>query len=240
MKWILKAFDQYYISFDDEDSTFSMHFDPNYATDFSTKTAALDRSKKDTVIDEHVDAVKLTDAVKEFNEWVEGGMLHTTRPQVNHEHARLYDPETDTKESILNWWWEYRGTHEEVPTKIYKSWPKVWQHWTHIQEVEGYYDTDDFNNISRGFVLHVDRNHSYDTFEQEVNYLLEHFDIERVDKDGNIVFGIFDHFLSAHGNTVYMVKVGDLWKIEGGSYNRVPPSSLKAIFKYLKTNRYYK
>jgi len=218
--------------------------DPRQATIFPTKKEATDWIKDNSSMAEYMKAEKLEPHVELFMEHLDGGMVRRSFPLLSKSPINFkYNKTKHDWKDVVDWSYNYRNSRDPdslVSYEIYSSWPHLWRVTKHLWEFNGYW-TLDYSELVVGVELVFPKNDSdFQNFKIELDYVLDNYDLTHKDDDGNIIFTVFDRFLSEGGNSVTLVKLpDDKWRVESRYSSKTGDVSLKEAFDYLVRERYY-
>lgn len=218
------------------DQSWHESYSPIHATTFNSPEKAKEWMSKNSNFAEYTIPVKFQDAQNQFIQWTNQGMIRRSFPPINQSVSRPYDPEQDDKFTVLNWRYHIALNREQnFRYEDYQTWPQLHQIFQHLFNTETYYNQQNQPLVT--FQIIVPKNSSFQTFQDEINLIINKITYKNQNQK---TLRIFDHFLSEHGNIVYLVQYpNDLWTIENQYSNVLPKTSLENAFNYLKKFRWY-
>lgn len=226
----------YYVRVVDK-SSFDEVYSPEFATKFDTKTEAQEWIETYSSMKEHSSVVDFFESVAEYLQWTNEGTVRRTLSCINRSMSRPYNNEPI--DEVIDWWIYHRHNDTKIDYDDYKTWPQLYQVSKHLWNVNGYYSRD-YKELYIGFEIYTKPDGNFEEFEREINRVIPKTTYK--DEDGHLIFPILDHFLSEHGNSVYLLihPKSKKVKISGCySYNNSEFPSLEKAFEYIKANRYY-
>lgn len=230
--------------------------DLHYATEFPSKKEATAWAKRNLAEPSQYKFLcgkKLETFRKDFQKWLEEGMPVVEIALVDHEHNDLYDPEKHTKEDVLDWLWWYTTEADDrgVPYETYGSWSVAkWDHKPSIFRDFKSYHNQEYTEQYFGLEIHFPKDYSFEAFRDELNYLLDRYElthtVEVSNYDGGehtgVGIGLFTDDCSASG-IPYLVMVDrekDLWMVAklrwGSMREECSPRSLEDCFTFMTRN----
>ena len=252
MKAILKSFDQYFVRVN-SDNSWDEVYDPNVATIFSSKKKAREWAEENTTLSEHMETESNIERIKKDHaEWVNNGMIRRSFDPLPVNMNQMFDPEKHDAMDIFNWFYEFNSNPEYdmlIKQEVYSSWSDARyseNYFEFIDEVQSFYNHDDFSKRYISFRIKVYPNSKFEDFKKEMDVILENFNFNLVDDNGSLMIDIFDHDLSATRSPVlFMIDYeNDKWALAdvrfkfGDEYD-IGPTSLEECFNYIRKNWYY-
>lgn len=234
MTYILKLFDKYYLSYLEGDSYFRESYNPNEALAFKSRKAAVDWVRTNTNLSEYAKVTDKKVAIKEYESWVQNGMVRCKRPLINHQLSRLYNNED--KYEVLDWWITYHKSEEGcVKYENYITWPKLYNKFHHLRDVKRYGDSE--GNTLLTFSISVSsKDTDIDLFREELNLVLPHVTYL---EDKVPCLDIFDYICGEGGNFSNLLShPNDVWEVKD-RWQTLKKGSLEEVFNYIKTCRFY-
>jgi hypothetical protein len=226
----------YYVRVIDK-SSFDEVYAPQCASQFDTKTEAQEWIETYSSMKENSSVVDFFESAAEYLQWTNEGTVRRTLSCINRSMSRPYNNEPI--DEVIDWWIYQRHNVTKIDYDDYKTWPHLHQVSKHLWEVNAYHSRD-YKELYIGFEIYTKPDGNFEEFEREINRVIAKTTYK--DEDGYLIFPIFDHFLSEHGNSVYLLihpKSKEV-KISGCySYNNSEFPSLEKAFEYIKANRYY-
>lgn len=151
-----------------------------------------------------------------------------------------YDPTKHTVADVIQFFIN-SSQGQNNSFKLYRSWPKLFamDEAPHIWDVRSY-DSRAHNKrqYTFAFVFYKDKS-TFTQFKKDLDLALS-FSPSRTDRDGNMVFDVFDRFLSEYGNSVRLVCIDDeTWKVTNNSGRSIVEGSLEECYQYLVEHRWY-
>lgn len=217
--------------------TFQEVYNPEFASQFKTEKDAAEWVNTYSPMQKYSEVVKLEDALQRYKKFVSGGTVRRTLACINTSMSRPYAGEP-LKEVID--WWEYQRKHDgEIKFEHYQTWPKLYQLSKHLWDVSGYHSRD-YSELYITFEIFTSRQGNFKEFSEELNMVMDK--VTYKDEDGYLIFPVFDHFLSEHGNSVSLqihpetgrARIGGRYYWEEGDSD-----SLEDAFNYMRRERYY-
>jgi hypothetical protein len=224
----------YYVKVVDN-TTFNEIYNPELATQFKTKTEAQEWIDVSSSMKSHSKVVDFNESVKTYKEWTKEGTVRRTLNCINRTMSRPYNNEPI--DEVIDWWIYQKHNDDEIDYEDYKTWPELHSISKHLCNVNGYYSPD-YSVLYIGFKIYTRQDGNFDEFETELNRVMNK--VTYVDDGGYLIFPIFDHYLSEHGNSVSLLIHPETKKVKIGS--RWPDnefSSLEEAFNYMKREHYY-
>ena len=216
----------YYIRINDDGSCDEC-YSPIVATKFKTAEEAVDWVKENTTFGDYAKSVLFSTAEKNFNDWVNNGMIRRSFPALNKNVSRKYDKDKDTNLDVLNWWFD----NEEVRYEDYETWPKLYSIFDHV------WDVQKFTDGSKSFSIYTNRNGKFTNFKKELDLILDKVTPNEKEEK---VLSIFDYHCGEGGNFAYLVQSKDgKWSVRTRYYDEIKNETLKECFEFMKKNRYY-
>lgn len=226
----------YYVRLVDQE-TFQEVYNPRFASQFKTEEDAASWVSIFSPMQNYSEVVKLENALQRYKKFISGETVRRTLACVNTSMSRPYAGES-LREAIE--WWEYQKKHDrEIKFEHYQTWPKLYQLSKHLWDVCSYHGRD-YSESFITFQIFTNRQGNFKEFAEELNMVMEK--VTYKDEDGYLIFPVFDHFLSEHGNNVSLQVHPETGKvrIEGRHYrNGVEFESLEDAFNFIKKERYY-
>lgn len=225
-----------YYRFDEKSWTFVIVLDPNSATVFNDKNAALAWMRENTAEDkDQYRVVEFGKAVTKWEKWLKSGAVFSSkRPLRDQKFSRKYND--DAPEVVLDWHWLRYENENAIKYEDYKTWPDLFQVFKHLCDVSA------FENEAGGFFktveIYVNQDSNFETFASELNLVYDR--ITFLDDDGFKVMPVFDRYLSEGGNKAYLKGKDGYWKVVIRDYKIAVEGTLKDCFDYLRKHRYYK
>lgn len=238
MTYIIKHdFDQdipYYVRVVDS-ATFDEVYNPKFATHFKSKKEAQQWINLNSKFKEYSKVAEYNKSVSDYVEWETGGTVRRTLSCINRKVSRPYNNES--LDEVIVWWIYQKHNDDEIDYEDYKTWPKLHSISKYLWDVEGYYSKD-HTEIYLTFQLRSLRDGVFCEFQAELNKVIDK--VTYKDEDGYMIFPIFDHFLSEHGNSVCLLIHPETNKVKiGGRWRQNEYNSLEEAFNYIKKERYY-
>lgn len=223
----------YYARINDETSWDEI-YSAEAATQFSTKTEAVNWSKENTTFGEYAVALPAKQEIEKFKRNLAEGMVRRSFEVVNKKISRAYNGESPKQ--ILRWWISLQGQDDKIRYEDYKTWPKLYSVFKHIWDKQGFHSSD-YKEIYHTFEVRVPKNSNLKDFKKELDLIVPH--ITYLDKKGNKIIGVIDHHLGKNGNIVnFIVKPNDVYALVSRWEDKIE-GTLEEVFNYWKTHRYY-
>lgn len=232
----------YYIKIDENNGQFFEIRDPNFATIFESKEAAREWIENNSTFS---DESKIVEINRHLELWEESAKLGHIRRSFQMATANplnyRFDPKTHDWKDIVKWKFLYRSSPDDrsILKDVYKSWSFL-QVTDYIWDVVGFVDYENHTN-SATFELYFpkDRELTYKSFETQILYLIENFDLHR-DENNRTMFTIVDHTLGEYGVFVRLFLESDgSWSVETTRHDVLKRVSLVHAFNYLVKHHYY-
>lgn len=226
----------YYVKLVDK-TEFDEIYNPKIATQFKTKKEAQQWIDMWSSMKSHSKVVDFDESVKKYDEWINSGTVRRTLSCINRTMSRQYNNET--LEEVIDWWIYQKHNDDEIDYEDYKTWPHLHSISKHLWDVDAY-NSSDYKDLYISFSIYTNRNGNFQEFENDLNKVIDK--VTYKNDDGYLVFSIFDHYLSEHGNSVYLLIHPETKqvRIDGRySWDNTEFSSLEEAFNYMKKERYY-
>lgn len=207
-------------------------YNPEFATEFKTKKAAIDWSKENSTLSEYAVALDKDKEIKKFQAWCKDGMIRCNRELVNKEISRKYEGEDKYK--VLEWWISRINEDASVRFEDYKTWPHLFQVFTNLHGVESYRGNKDTKSYI-SFQMSCKPDADFQTFKEELELVLPI--INYLNKEYKTI-SIFDHGLS-EVDTYYFYYKDDKDCYIKGRWSEKVKGTLEEVFKYWKKELYY-
>lgn len=239
MNYIIKHdFDQstpYYVRLVD-DTQFEEVYNPSFATQFNTQKKAKEWVNTYSSMADYSKIVESADAIAEYAKWFKSGTVRRTLSCINLSKSKPYNGEP--LDEVIDWWIYQKHNDDEIKYEHYKTWPKLYSMSKHLWDVNGYHNRD-YSEIYIGFEIYTKSNGKFEDFESEINQVIDK--VTYKDDEGFLIFPVFDHYLSEHGNSVSLLIHPETKqvKIASGRWRQDDYVSLEDAFNYLKKERYY-
>jgi hypothetical protein len=241
MNYIIKHdFDQsipYYVRLVDS-KKFEEVYSPKFATQFETEKEAQKFIDTYSSVAEYSKIVDAATAIEEYDKWVESGTVRGTRKCINTTVSRPYNGES--LDEVIDWWIYQKHNDREIRYEHYKTWPNLYSITKHLFELQAYHNNNDYSEIFITFQISTPRDGKFTEFESELGKVMNR--VTYKDDDGYLIFPIFDHYLSEHGNSVSLLIHPETTKVKigRGRYSGGDEfSTLEEAFNYMKKERYY-
>ena len=232
--------DKYYIRHDN--NKYEELYNPRQASTFKTKKAASEWVNRFTTYSEYTKVVKKADAIKSFDAWLNSGGVRRELPLVDTTVSRPYNNED--ADGVLDWWFEYADSYVKardsaVKYEDYRTWPKLYSVFDCLFGLD-FFKTSDRAGLVYSVSIAVRKDTTFETFEEEFHKVVDRT-TQLDEEDGSKILGVFDHFLSEGGNTVYFHVHADGNYELRGHWGRVLVKSknLEEVFKVWQRERYY-
>jgi hypothetical protein len=238
MNYIIKHdFDQpipYYVRLVDS-KKFEEVYSPKFATQFETEKEAQEFIDTYSSVAEYSKIVDAATAIEEYDKWVESGTVRGTLRCINTTASRPYNGES--LDEVIDWWIYQKHNDREIKSEHYQTWPNLYSISKHLWEVSAY-NNKDYSEKYITFEIKTSKDGNFVEFEAELNKVMNM--VTYKDGDGYLIFPIFDHYLSEHGNSVSLLIHPETNKVKiGGRWKNEDFSSLEEAFNYMKRERYY-
>jgi hypothetical protein len=214
-----------------------LHLDPTLADKFPSKEEAQSFIDRHVTNSELVSVIQLATAEKAWKKFIRAGypagQMNITSPL-----SRKYKGES--ADEVLALWIAYCKYYAangdgRIKQSHYSSWPNLYSKFDCLWDTVQYEDKDD---LQLTFSMRVGKNTRFEVFKKELNTVLPH--VTLVTKNGDKQINVFDHYLSAGGNTVYfLVRKDGTYALTSRYESIVVEGDLKTVFDYWKKNRYY-
>ena len=226
--------DEYYVFVDEKNNKWEETYSPHVATTFPTAKAATSWSKNNTTFGEYAVALDKDKARAKFDAWVKDGMVRRKFDMVNKSLSRKY--KNESPKEVLAWHISVRDDPDAIRYEDHETWPALYCVFKHLFDCKSYYQNDKCGKLWHSFSVRTPRDGKFEDFQKELDLILPHITLK--DKKGGKIIDIFDHSLSAYGNSVCLIahKNGKFSIL--GSCQDIR-SDLKTCFEYLKRERYY-
>jgi len=218
-------------------TTFDEIYNPKLATQFKTKKEAQQWIDVWSSMKSNSKVVDFDESVQKYDEWIHSGKVRRTLSCINHTMSRQYNNET--LEEVIDWWIYQKHNDDEIDYEDYKTWPHLHNISKHLWNVDAY-NSSDYKDLYISFSIYTGKDGNFQEFENDLNKVINK--VTYKNDDGYLVFSIFDHYLSEHGNSVYLLIHPETKqvKIDGRySWDENEFSSLEEAFNYIKRERYY-
>lgn len=240
MTYIIKHdFEQlipYYVGKINE-TEFQETYDPHSATQFKSRKEAEKWFNTYSSMAKYSRVVEYIDAIEEYSKWVRSGSVRRVLKCINTIKSRPYNNEPI--DEIIDWWIYARLNEYEIKYEHYKTWPKLFQKSKHLFDIEAYCSDSDDEDLVYTFQIYTSRSGKFKEFEMELGRVLNK--VTYKNEEGYLIFPIFDHYLSEHGNRVELCIHPETKKVRISCryYDDDEFDSLKDAFEYMKEHRYY-
>jgi hypothetical protein len=227
----------YYVRLVD-DKTFEEIYNPKFATQFSGKAKAKRWVDTYSPMADNSKIVETADAIEQFEKWVNSGTIRRTLSCINTSKSRPYNNES--VDEVIDWWIYTTENEDEIKYEHYKTWPELYEISSHLFSIEQYHDSKDYSDISTTFQVYTGKEGKFKQFELELGKVMDKVTFK--DEEGYLIFPIFDHYRSEHGNSVSLLIHPETKKVKiggGYSWNENEFSSLKGAFEYMRRERWY-
>lgn len=239
MKYIVKLFENYYLRHDKGSKTWIETYNPNCAKTFESKKEAERWVTKNTHLEDFFEIVSLNEEVLDFMSWVDNGMTRREFKLLDKSFSRPYNGEDKYK--VLAWRIKAEDDSFNVRYEDYRTWPELYSVFNHLRSVVSYDLKHDGSPYVMTFSMSVEKGStSFETFKEELELIIPYVTFK--DEEGNLVIDIFDHKLSAHGDSVsILVKLDGSFSLVGRHpyFDEIKSGSLEDIFKYIAKYRWY-
>lgn len=231
-------FDQdipYYVRLKDH-KNFDEVYNPKFATWFDTKKGAKTWIDTYSSMSDVSKIVESGDAIAAFEHWVISGTVRRTLECINTTKSKPYNNES--LEEVINWWIYHRHNDSKIKFKHYTTWPKLYSLSKHLWEVCAYWNRA-YTELYISFQIYTNKDGEFDEFKKSVDLVLNK--VTYKDDEGYCILPVFDHFLSAHGNSVSLLIHPETKEVKiSPQYNSdISYNSLEDAFNYLKKERFY-
>ena len=241
MSYIIKHdFDQpipYYARLVDSEK-FEELYSPKFATQFETREKAQEFIDTYSSVAEYSKIVDVATAIEEYDKWVESGTVRGTRKCINTTVSRPYNGES--LDEVIDWWIYQKHNDREIKYEHYKTWPELYSISKHLFGVNVYHNSNDYSETYITFQIRTSKDGEFSVFESELSKVMN--SVTYKDDEGYLIFPIFDHYLSEHGNSCSLLihpKTKKV-KIGRGRYSNSDEfATLEEAFNYMKRDRYY-
>ena len=219
----------YYIKIDPDSA--QQCYSPAVATVFGSKEDAMQWVHKNTSLSEYTSGVLLTEAMADFESWLNTGGYRCEITLIDNKYSRKYNNES--KENVVDWLIWFKQNSNKVRYEDYATWPKLYELFNHIWELLRYEDN------TLGFRMFIRSDSNLESFKNEIEYVLSK--TTHRNKQSEKEIGIFDHYLSEHGNSVKISTddSGLNFIVRSAYGSEKMKGTLDKIFNYLKSERYY-
>jgi hypothetical protein len=219
-----------------DDTTFQEIYDPYFAWTFPTKE---DAQKWINTYSSMSDVSKIVDqksAIEKYQNWISSGAIRRTLKLINTKKSRPYNNES--LDEVIDWWIYQTHNDSEIKYEHYETWPELNEMSKHLFNIEAYH-TLDYSELYITFQIYTKKSGNFKEFEAELNRVMNKVTYKT--DDGFLIFPIFDHYLSEHGNSVCLEIHPETKqaRISGRYYSDEDYDSLEDAFKYMKKVRYY-
>jgi len=217
---------------DATEKTFDYILNPYMATRFKTKKEAKEYIAHN-MKDNHYKIVEYADAIHEFDRWVETGLSYGPRDKIDNNLSRPYNGES--ADEVLYWWIaSYSKADYVIRFNDYTTWPKLREVFTHLWDIENYYD--DNGNLLTTFSISVSRDATdVSIFENELNKILPHITYKNM--KGEKIISIFEH--SCSGGYDIAVKKNGKFTIHTRYSVAFDNLTIEQLFDRMKTSYWY-
>lgn len=211
---------------------------PRMATIFPSKKKAMDWAKMNSTLSKYMEAVQVSEQCNQlFDNWVANGMVRRQFNPINRSISRKFNSEKDTPVDVLNWWFDYYNVADDVLFEDYKTWPKPYQLFEHLWDVETYIDRKS-NKKSFSVQLSTGQKNDFSNFKKEFDLVVDK--VTYKNKDGYKVFHIMENDLSETRSPVLYFKNEKDCYIEDSRFDdRYINGTLEDCFNYMRYNLYY-
>jgi len=224
----------YYVRLVDN-KTFEEIYNPKFATRFNTKKEALEFINTYSSMAEFSKVVEASDAIDTYDKWANSGTVRRTLSCINTAKSRPYNGES--LDEVIDWWIYQKHNDDEIKYKHYQTWPELYSICKHLWDVSAYHNGD-YSELYIAFDIRTSRDGIFEEFEAELNKVIDK--VTYKDDDGYLIFPVFDHYLSEHGNSVSLLIHPETKKVKvSGRWRGEDFASLEDAFNYLKLERYY-
>jgi hypothetical protein len=226
----------YYVRLVDN-KEFEEIYDPSYATRFKTELEARNWIDTYSSMADHSKIVDTANAISEYQKWAESGTVRRVLSCVNTSMSRPYNNEP--LDEVIDWWIYNRRNNDEIKYEHSKTWPELYKLSNYLLSVTGAY-TKNYDDVLITFEIYTSQNGKFEDFENDINRVIDK--VTYKDDNGFLIFPIFDHYLSEHGNSVSLLIHPDTKEIKIGTHHwceGVKYKSLEEAFNYMKKERYY-
>mgnify|MGYP005851136987 CR=1 FL=1 len=247
MKTILESFDRYYVRTHD-DGSWDEVYDPNAATVFSSKKKAVEWAKECTTMEKYILPITDIDTrIKEFDEWVSNGMVCRTVPALNKKYNILFNSTKHDRMDVLKWLYNFSADPEfehTITQEVYSSWNNVKYSnmFQHFRDMNAYEYAERYVSFS----ISVAPDSKFESFKEEIDLLLNNFEFDFLDDNGNLVIDITDNDLSETRSPflVMIDRANNTWALIDRRYNsnnnyKVGPTTLEQCFNFMRKYWYY-
>lgn len=212
-------------------------YDPELATQFKSEDEAQHWIDVNSPMKEYSKVVGFNDCISEYMEWKDGGSVRRVLECIDRSMSRPYNGEG--LEDVIDWRMFYCNNDDKIDYDDYITWPELHSISNHLWELD-HYSSWDRKEEYISFAIYTRRDGDYRVFEKELNMVIDM--VTYKDEDGYLIFPIFDHYLSEHGNSVSLLIHPETKKVKiYGRYssNNKEYDSLESAFEYMKAERYY-
>jgi hypothetical protein len=213
-------------------------YSPKFASPFRTIKEAQEFIDTYSPVAKYSKVVDAATAIEEYEKWVESGTVIGTRRCINTTASRPYNGES--LDEVIDWWIYQKHNHSKIKSEHYKTWPKLYCITKHLFDLEAYHKNNDYSEIYITFSIRTPKDGKFTEFEAELNKVINM--VTYKDDEGYLIFPIFDHYLSEHGNSVSLLIHPEMNKVKigWGRYSSGDEfASLEDAFNYMKRERYY-
>lgn len=224
----------YYVRINN-DKTFDEVYDLNVATKFTVKSQAQDWIDTYSRMSEYSVIAEYNKEVTLYNKWIKNGMIRRTLDCIDQRMSRPYNGESI--DEVIDWHIFNMQNEYLIKYEHWKTWPALYTITKHLFSIKRYYSKDDEYSIT--FQIYTPQDGKYEDFQADINRVIDK--VTYKDKDGYLIFPVFDFYLSEGGNSVSLMfhPETNKAKIEGRWSCDNEYDSLEDAFNYLRKKRYY-
>jgi hypothetical protein len=218
-----------------DDKTFEEVYNPAFATQFNSEAEARKWIDTYSSMAKYSTIVEFKDSVSLYFEWFKGGTVRRTLSCINTSKSRPYNNES--VDEVIDWRIYATENGSEIKFEHYKTWPHLYQICEHLWDVENYPNSK-YTEYYLTFKIYTGKSGKFEEFEAELNKVMDK--VTYRDEDGYLIFPIFDHFMSEHGNNVSLLIHPETEKVKISgrySWNEREFSSLEDAFDYMRRER---